>query len=397
MKRQQRTQLYQRNGRWYADLRAFVDVGGKQEAMMPKGEKRATTDPSTALVLMAERVTQLEAARKGRTLAGLARVVTRKSEARKVEADWIGKLEVFLGRAAEYLGAGRSLHTVTVVECQQWATHLADEGLTAGSVRHHLNALSNLYRRAQSEGVVPSGFNPVGSMLEKPTGARAEATWLEVSDASLLLESARTLTPSPEGGPRSSYTYGYPLIATFLLTGGRESEILGLEVADVSFDRQTITFRPNQWRRLKTKGSARVLRLWPQLGEILQPYVDRRVIERGGTLLFPAEDPHKMVTDWRKLLDRVAQRAGWKAGEIRSKMFRHSYCATRLQTLDGGAPVAVYSVSRELGHSSTAMVERVYSHMGTIRHRSEQVEYRVEQHAERLGDRLTALRTPAMA
>ena len=72
-------------------------------------------------------------------------------------------------------------------------------------------------------------------------------------------------------------------------------------------------------------------------------------------------------------------------------MFRHTYCAARLQTLDGGAPVAVYSVSRELGHSSTAMVERVYSHMGTIRHRSEQVEYRVEQHAERLGDRLTAL------
>jgi hypothetical protein len=43
------------------------------------------------------------------------------------------------------------------------------------------------------------------------------------------------------------------------------------------------------------------------------------------------------------------------------------------------------------------MVERVYSHMGTIRHRSEQVEYRVEQHEKALGDRLTALRTAAMA
>ena len=74
-------------------------------------------------------------------------------------------------------------------------------------------------------------------------------------------------------------------------------------MADVSFDRQTVTFRPNQWRRLKTKGSERVFRLWPQLADILQPYVDRRVIERGGTLLFPAEDPHKMITDWRKLLD----------------------------------------------------------------------------------------------
>jgi len=51
----------------------------------------------------------------------------------------------------------------------------------------------------------------------------------------------------------------------------------------------------------------------------------------------------------------------------------------------------VRSVSRELGHSSTAMVEKVYSHLGTIRHRAEMVEYRVEQHAEALADRLATL------
>lgn len=376
-------------------------VGGKQEALIPPGEKRATTDQATAVVLMGERVKALEEARKGRTLAGLARVATLKAygeyhlaqkvAAGKVEADRTGKLEVFLGRAADYFGAGRGLHTITVGDCQAWAAFLSDAGLSAGSVRHHLNGLSNLYRRAQSEGVVPSGFNPVASMLEKPVGTRAEAKWLEIADAALLLEAARTLTPSREGGPRVSYAYAYPLLATFLLTGGRESEILGLEVSDVPFDRQTVTFRPNQWRRLKTKGSARVLRLWPQLAEILRPYVDQRVIDRGGTLLFPGEGG-KMITDWRKLLDRVATRAGWQAGEIRSKRFRHTYCAARLQTLDAGAPVAIYSVSRELGHNSTAMVEKVYSHLGTIRHRAEVVEYRAEQHTETLRDRLEALR-----
>lgn len=41
--------------------------------------------------------------------------------------------------------------------------------------------------------------------------------------------------------------------------------------------------------------------------------------------------------------------------------------------------------------TSPAMVQRVYSHLGTVRHRSEVVEYRVEQHAELLADRLTAL------
>jgi integrase len=62
-----------------------------------------------------------------------------------------------------------------------------------------------------------------------------------------------------------------------------------------------------------------------------------------------------------------------------------------LPPLDGGAPVSVYTVSRELGHTSPAMVQRVYAHLGTIRHRAEVVEYRVEQHTETPGERLTAL------
>jgi hypothetical protein len=95
-----------------------------------------------------------------------------------------------------------------------------------------------------------------------------------------------------------------------------------------------------------------------------------------------------MLQETRKLLDRVAKRVGWKRGEIRHRIFRHTYCAARLQTLDRGAPVSLYTVSRELGHGSEEMVRRVYSHLGTVRHRSEVVEYRVEQHYERLGDQL---------
>ena len=37
------------------------------------------------------------------------------------------------------------------------------------------------------------------------------------------------------------------------------------------------------------------------------------------------------------------------------------------------------------------MVQKVYSHLGMIRHRSEVVEYRVEQHKKLLGKRLEAL------
>jgi integrase len=73
-------------------------------------------------------------------------------------------------------------------------------------------------------------------------------------------------------------------------------------------------------------------------------------------------------------------------------MFRHTYCAARLQTLDAGAPVSVYTVAKELGHGGEAMVRGVYGHLGDVRHRAAVVEYRVEQHAATLKDRLAALR-----
>jgi hypothetical protein len=92
-----------------------------------------------------------------------------------------------------------------------------------------------------------------------------------------------------------------------------------------------------------------------------------------------------------KVLDRVATRAGWQRGEFYTRALRHTYCAARLQTLDHGAPVTPYTASRELGHGSLDMVERVYAHLGTMRHRSDVVEYRPEQHMERLRERLQAL------
>ena len=124
--------------------------------------------------------------------------------------------------------------------------------------------------------------------------------------------------------------------------------------------------------------------------------------------------PGAMLTSFRKVLDQVAIAAGfWEyvqtpAGElvkdphdgeprrretVRSKMFRHTYTAARLQTLDQGAPVSIYTVGRELGHGGDSLVRRVYGHLGQVRHRSEVVEYRIEQHRGRLEERLTRLRS----
>jgi integrase len=393
--------------RAYADLRDYTDVGGSREPLVAPNEKLATSDEATAQVLLGRRLSELDGIRRGRALHGDTKRVTlaeftkthldAKRESKKFTEHWIEVTDMCLERAADFFGANRDLASITVTDVRRWASRLLETPngreatMSASTVRHHLSCLSNLYKRARAERVVPSGYDPVGDFDEKPSPRRGEAKWLEIHDASLLLEGARTYRPDTEKGGWRPVPFVYELIATFLLTGGRETEVLGLEVDDVSLDRGVITFRPNHWRRLKTASSHRSVPLWPQLREALQRYLAERPPSR---LLFPSyrTGQEAMLTDFRKLLDAVAMRAGWNEGDIRSKMFRHTYCAVRLQTLDAGAPVSVYTVAREMGHGGESMVRRVYGHLGHVRHRAEVVEYRVEQHVAKLGARLERLR-----
>lgn len=379
--------------RAYGDFR---DLGGGREALIPKGEKRATTEPDIAAQLAADRVADLEGRRRSKTILGLEgqaalgpfaqHHLEEKAKNRKLAHRTIVTAERSLRRATEFFGTDRYLDTIDVPDVELWVADL-DSTMSGGTVRHYLNDLSNLYRRASSEKKVTLGYNPVAAMMEKPSAATEEARWLEVHDAALLLESARTWKP-----PRPEITNPniYAILATFILTGGRLSEVLGLAVTDIRFDRGTVTFRPHPWRRLKTKTSPRVVPLWPQLREILRDDLfSRDEISEG--LLFPSPRGGGMVRDVRKALDAIAKRAGWAKGEITSKMFRHTYCAARLQTLDRGAPVSPYTVSREMGHGSLRLVERVYSHLGDVRHRSAVLEFLPAQHEGVLGDRLRSL------
>jgi integrase len=315
--------------------------------------------------------------------------------------------ERFLKRFVEYCGATRRLSEIdtrAVRQFVEWLRTLPGRRggtLDDATIRHHLNAISNMYRRARAEGWAPKGHDPVGDLIEKPTPNPDEPLWLEVSEAALYLAAARKCPAGPAAVGHAPVPFGYELIATYLLTGGRQDEVLGLEISDVDLARRTIAFRPNAWRRLKTAKSHRTVPLWPQLRQILGAYLAGPHAP-AGRLLFPSycTGEERMLTDIRKLLDRVTERVGAvyvmdrgarrkaKRGEIRTKVFRHTYITARLQTLDRGAPVSLWTVAREVGHSGTAMIERVYGHLGDVRHRASVVEYRVRQHRRVLRGRL---------
>ena len=112
--------------------------------------------------------------------------------------------------------------------------------------------------------------------------------------------------------------------------------------------RRRPTVRPNRWHGLKTRTSHRVIPIWPQLEAILRAWVFGPRLERGGSLLVPSwtvRGEERRLRDIHRLLDRVAKRAGLAAGELRSKAFRHTYCAARLQMLDRGASASAIGCS----------------------------------------------------
>lgn len=394
--------------RYYADFRDYADVGGKQEALKVPGERRATTDPDVAAKLMADRLTELERLRRGQALTGVIREeslyrfaaehLRKKAQGIRKELiteAWVEHAQMHLETAINFFGANTSVAAITVEDVQRYVAHLERlptrrraGTLSPGTQRKYLNSLSNLFRRAQSEGLVPPGYNPVAALLEKPTTAHVEAAWLEIPEATILLESARTFEPTRADVANPDI---YEILGTFLLTGGRASEVLGLDVEDIQFNRQLVHFRPNAHRRLKTSTSRRTVPLWPQLEEILRAYVFGGPAPRAG-LLFRSRKTGGMITDLRKILDAVAGRVGFRRGEVRTKAFRHTYCAARLQTLDRGAPVSPWTVAKEMGHGGRELVDRVYGHLGTIGERSEVVEYRAEHYLKELGEKIADLR-----
>jgi integrase len=413
------TRIYRRNGRAYGDFRAYADVGGGREALSEPGQTWGTTDPEMAEALFLKRLAELRELQEGRTiqrkrhttLGRLAAAHLRKKKAAgKVTESHLRNLEYELRAALQFFGRARDPRTIEPSEVQAWVEHLRTQKTRRGStmsdptVRHYLMALSDLYGRAIELMVVDPGYNPVRMLKEKPSIRPArEAQFFEVAEAALILEAAKIVDQRERGSTAAPGLY--PIVATMLLTGGRRAEVLGLDVEDVSFDAGRIRFRPNAHRGLKTRTSHRTVPLWPQLRETLQAWMFANEPRTAG-LLFPARYGG-MVGDLRKSLDAVAELCGMKEGDIRTKMFRHTYCSARLQTVQrivkpGKDPavdedayeyveVSRFTVAKEMGHGGTALVERVYGHAQDNPHRLEVVEFRAERHREELGDRLRAL------
>lgn len=399
--RTRESRIYWKDGRAYADFRDFKLWGGRREALKPAGEPIATTEADQAAVLYAARLEALQALKKkhpeglpiiledplARFGPFVAHHIAQKEllpAAKRPTAGWIAQQESWLTLAAGFFQK-RGTHTLASIgadDVKAWIDHLRKNPptparpLNDGTLRKVLDTLGNLFRRAEREGRVEK--NPVGLLLaeEKPTAGGSETIMLEIPDAALYLEACRRWAPDRDAG---AIPFLHELVATYLLTGGREAEITGMLVTDVDFDRDLVHIRPNAIRASlktlkKSRAVVRAIPLPPQLKEILRAYLDGPRAP-AGPLLFPGSGPRTMLTDFRKALDAAARLAGFPPGMMRTRVFRVTWVSARLQCLDNGHPISPFTVAREAGHGSLKMVQQVYGRLGTIRQRREHVEY----------------------
>lgn len=400
--------------RAYAELR---DLGGGQPALIPEGDSRGTTDPEIAEQLLLVRMTKLAEGRRNRALLGLnpdadlAEIsiyhLKEKAATGDYQQQWLDISATYLARAVAFFTryqrateknpepdpCPRNLATIGVPDIRQYHEWLKTQSngrggvLGRGSRRHHLNVLSGVFRRAISEGKLPLGGNPVAALLDKPKAPKSETSWLEVDELGLLLESARTLMEQERAADRRpALPCAYELVATFILTGAREDEIRRFQIRHLDFDADIIDIPGT-----KTEGAKRSMPMHPHLREILLPYVESLGRTSGYVFTTTAGEP---VGDWRKTLDRIATRAGFAKGRIRTRVFRTSYITHRLACIDHGAPIDPYQVAREVGHASLVMIMKVYGRVQRRRVRMEELAFRVERIGPALQERLQALSEP---
>ena len=383
-RRRQRDRLYYRDGRgWYGDFRDFADVGGKREAMIPTGRQNPTQDRDEASALVSQRLAELKnrrehgAGAENPTLREYARrhLALKRASRGRAESTITRdaySLEVFL----RYFDDGVTLRDITVERLGDWQAWRASQSGRHGTGRtanqtllNELNALGNLFRRAVAE--KKAQFNPVHLMVDRPSQITGEATWLEIGEGARVIREALKLD-GESGGKRLLRCMG-PIVATFLLTGGRKMEVFGLELRDIDFDNERVHIRPNVWRSLKRARHKRAVPLWPQLSGILKPYIAK--LGRDSGLLFPAPTHGRMLDDVRWQLDKILEKAKITK-PVTLHTFRHTFAAMRLQTMDNGQAVSPYTVMRELGHSSIGLIEKTYGHHMDVRHRADVLEYR---------------------
>lgn len=285
--------------------------------------------------------------------------------------DSTGDLQAVLDRFNTYLNKERSLSDNTirayVGDVESLINHLSLLGLTEFgnlNISHLRSWLANLQtkgasrttlsRRATSvklftkwatkEGLLS---NDVGANLATPKAHRILPEILDVKSANLAMESLETF--AEESGELTAIR-NLAMVEILYASGARVSELCGLDLKDVDYERQTI--------RVIGKGNKeRVIPIGrPAIAALEKWLVVRPQLanEKSGTAIF-------LGARGKRIDQRQVREVVYKTIELGPHALRHS-AATHL--LEGGADLR--TVQEILGHASLSTTQ-IYTHVSAER------------------------------
>ena len=212
-----------------------------------------------------------------------------------------------------------------------------------------LTPLSRLFAHAVRRGLIEA--NPVSKLdrSERPRVSRQERPVLNPEEIGRLLEAA----PPPFR----------TLLATAILSGLRQGELLGLHWRDIDFDHELIHVRTALDRKRrdvppKTERAVRDVVLMPALAEALRQHKGETRFDQPDDYVFTTRNgtPHHAPHIGLRALKPALERAGLQP--IRWHDLRHTFASLLIA---GGANITF--VSRQLGHTSSQITLGIYAHL----------------------------------
>jgi integrase len=226
---------------------------------------------------------------------------------------------------------------------------LREGGYTAWSIRSILTPLSRLFSHAVRRDVIAA------SPISKLDRSERPAVWKREQRVLNSAEIGRLLDAAP---PRYR-----TLLASAILTGLRQSELLGLRWRDIDFEDELIRVRNALDRHgndvaLKTQHAARDVILAPVLADALRVQQANSAFKAPADYVFASKVGTPL--HWRNVSRRALEPALKSAGiePLRWHDLRHTFASLLIA---GGANIVF--ISRQLGHGSSDITLRLYSHL----------------------------------
>jgi integrase len=261
-------------------------------------------------------------------------------------------VEAYAGRLHRHVLprlADRRLDEIEIDDILALISDLRKRGYSGTTIAVTLTPLSRMFNHAVRRGLIE--VNPVSKLdrSERPRVSRHERPVLNREEIGRLLEAA---TPQYR-----------TLLATAILSGLRQGELLGLHWRDVDFDNELIHVRTALDRKRrdvppKTERAVRDVILMPALAQALLRHKTETRFNRPDDSVFTTRTgtPHHAPHIGLRVLKPALDKAGLQP--VRWHDLRHTFASLLIA---GGANITF--VSRQLGHTSSQVTLNVYAHL----------------------------------